>query len=131
MDSDQCMRVCVCVSTCLHRMCRRGAYPSASRAASSSGGRHHNKMIFILITRRQDGTRYSRFHPSNFLSHRTARILTAAVYADREHVDDGIIGSLKQRAHAGASAARARPRRRAPANKTSDFYQFQQAHQAH
>ena len=45
----------------------------------------------------RDGTRYSRFHPSNFLAHHMARIVTAAVYADAEHICDGIIG-LKQRA---------------------------------
>ena len=42
--------------------------------------------------------RYSRFHPSNFLAHHLARIVTAAVYSDAEHVVDGIVG-LKQRAH--------------------------------
>ena len=62
--------------------------------------------------RGRDGTRYSRFHPSNYLSHHMARIVTAAVYADAEHICDGIIG-LKQRAlelvladdDAGAAAA--------------------------
>ena len=47
--------------------------------------------------RGRDGTRYSRFHPSNFLAHHMARIVTAAVYSDAEHIVDGIIG-LKQRA---------------------------------
>ena len=42
--------------------------------------------------------RYSRFHPSNFLAHHLARIVTAAVFSDAEHIADGIIG-LKQRAH--------------------------------
>ena len=37
-------------------------------------------------------------HPSNFLAHHLARIVTAAVYSDAEHVVDGIVG-LKQRAH--------------------------------
>ena len=62
--------------------------------------------------RGRDGTRYSRFHPSNFLAHHMARIVTAAVYADAEHIVDGVIG-LKQRAlelaladgDAGAAAA--------------------------
>ena len=62
--------------------------------------------------RGRDGSRYSRFHPSNFLAHHLARIVTAAVYADAEHIVDGIIG-LKQRAlelaladgDAGAAAA--------------------------
>ena len=48
--------------------------------------------------RGRDGTRYSRFHPSNFLAHHLARIVTAAVYSDAEHIVDGIVG-LKQRAH--------------------------------
>ena len=48
--------------------------------------------------RGRDGTRYSRFHPSNFLAHHMARIVTAAVYADAEHIADGI-DYLKQRAH--------------------------------
>ena len=62
--------------------------------------------------RGRDGTRYSRFHPSNYLSHHMAKIVTAAVFADAEHIADGIIG-LKQRAlelaladgAAGAAAA--------------------------
>ena len=62
--------------------------------------------------RGRDGTRYSRFHPSNYLSHHMAKIVTAAVFADAEHIADGIIG-LKQRAleltladdAAGATAA--------------------------
>ena len=32
--------------------------------------------------RGRDGTRYSRFHPSNYLSHHMAKIVTAAVFAD-------------------------------------------------
>ena len=48
--------------------------------------------------RGRDGTRYSRFHPTNFLAHHLARIVTAAVLSDAEHIADGIIG-LKQRAH--------------------------------
>ena len=35
---------------------------------------------------------------SNFLAHHLARIVTAAVFSDAEHIADGIIG-LKQRAH--------------------------------
>ena len=49
----------------------------------------------------RDETRYSRFHPSNFLAHQghhMARIVTAAVYVDAEHIADGI-DYLKQRAH--------------------------------
>ena len=48
--------------------------------------------------RGRDGTRYSRFHHENFLSHHLASIVIAAVYTDAEHIEDGVIG-LKQRAH--------------------------------
>ena len=58
--------------------------------------------------RGRDGTRYSRFHPTNFLSHHLAKIVKAAVYSDALHIEEGVVG-LKQRAHelalAGASAA--------------------------
>ena len=60
------------------------------------------------IQRGRDGTRYSRFHPANFLAHHLAKIVTAAVYSDALHIEEGVVG-LKQRAHelalAGASAA--------------------------
>ena len=50
----------------------------------------------------RDGTRYSRFHPATpdeiFLAHHLARVVTAAIYSDAEHIIDGIV-SLKQRAH--------------------------------
>ena len=48
--------------------------------------------------RGRDGTRYSRFHSANYLSHHVMRIVSAAVFADAEHICDGIIG-LKQRAY--------------------------------
>jgi hypothetical protein len=32
--------------------------------------------------RGRDGTKYSRFHPTNYLSHHLAGIVTAAVFAD-------------------------------------------------
>ena len=48
--------------------------------------------------RGRDGTRYSRFHPSNYLSHHLAKIVSAAVYTDAVHIEEGVIG-LKQRAH--------------------------------
>ena len=48
--------------------------------------------------RGRDGTRYSRFHPANFLSHHLAKIVSAAVYTDAVHIEEGVIG-LKQRAH--------------------------------
>ena len=58
--------------------------------------------------RGRDGTRYSRFHASNFLSHHLARIVTAAVYTDAQHIEEGVNG-LKVRVHdlaqAGHSAA--------------------------
>ena len=58
--------------------------------------------------RGRDGTRYSRFHPANFLAHHLAKIVTAAVYADAQHIEEGVVG-LKQRAYdlalADASAA--------------------------
>ena len=41
------------------------------------------------------GTVLARFHPFNFLAHYMTRIVTAAVYADAEHICDGVIG-LKQ-----------------------------------
>ena len=48
--------------------------------------------------RGRDGTRYSRFHASNFLSHHLAKIVTAAVYSDAQHIEEGVYG-LKSRAH--------------------------------
>ena len=46
----------------------------------------------------RDGTRYSRFHASNFRSHHLAKIVTAAVYSDAQHIEEGVYG-LKSRAH--------------------------------
>ena len=54
--------------------------------------------------RGRDGTRYSCFHPSNFLSHHLSKIVTAAVYTDAQHIEDEIYG-LKQSAHALADPA--------------------------
>ena len=48
--------------------------------------------------RGRDSTRYSRFHASNYLSHHLAKIVTAAVYHDALHIEEGIHG-LKTRAH--------------------------------
>mgnify|MGYP007015871247 FL=1 len=53
--------------------------------------------------RGRDGTRYSRFHASNFLSHHLAKIVTAAVYSDAQHIEEGVYG-LKTRAHDLAQA---------------------------
>ena len=49
--------------------------------------------------RGRDGTKYSRFHPSNYLSHHLASIVTATIYADARHIEDGIV-DLKILAHA-------------------------------
>ena len=56
--------------------------------------------------RGRDGTRYSRFHPSNFLSHHLSKIVTAAVYADAQHIEDEVTASSCAHIRAG------RPRRR-------------------
>jgi len=40
--------------------------------------------------RGRDGTKYSRFHPSNYLSHHLANIVTAAVYHDALHIEEGV-----------------------------------------
>ena len=48
--------------------------------------------------RGRDGTSYSKFHPSNYLSHHLTNIVTAAVYSDAKHIEDGVYG-LKQRAY--------------------------------
>ena len=61
--------------------------------------------------RGRDGTRYSRFHASNFLSHHLAKIVTAAVYSDAQHIEEGVYG-LKTRAHDLAQADRHRRSRR-------------------
>ena len=53
--------------------------------------------------RGRDGTTYSRFPPSNYLSHHLSAISMAAVYADACHIDDGVTG-LKQDAHAAGSS---------------------------
>ena len=45
---------------------------------------------------RTNSSKYSKFHPSNYLSHHLASISLAAVYADARHIDDGVTG-LKQR----------------------------------
>ena len=46
--------------------------------------------------RGRDGTKYSKFHPHNYLSHHLASISMAAVYTDAVHIADGVDG-LKQR----------------------------------
>ena len=54
-------------------------------------------------TRGRDGTKYSKFHPENYLSHHLAAISMAAVYADACHIDDGVTG-LKQDALRASSS---------------------------
>ena len=41
--------------------------------------------------RGRDGTKYSRFHPANCLSHHLAGIVTAAVFADAAHIVKEIV----------------------------------------
>ena len=53
--------------------------------------------------RGRDGTKYSKFHPENYLSHHLSAISMAAVYADACHIDDGVTG-LEQDAHAAGSS---------------------------
>ena len=53
--------------------------------------------------RGRDGTKYSKYHPENYLSHHLAAISTAAVYADACHIDDGVTG-LKQDALRASSS---------------------------
>ena len=54
--------------------------------------------------RGRDGTKYSTFHSSNYLTHHLASISLAAVYTDAVHVEEGVDG-LKQRALALAPCA--------------------------
>ena len=53
--------------------------------------------------RGRDGTKYSRFHPANNLSHHLAGIVTAAVFADAAHIVEEIV-LLKTRVTAAAAA---------------------------
>jgi hypothetical protein len=50
-----------------------------------------------------NGTKYSRFHPANYLSHHLAGIVTAAVFADAAHIVEEIV-LLKTRVTAAAAA---------------------------
>jgi len=47
--------------------------------------------------RGRDGTKYSKFHHSNYLTHHLASISLVAVYTDATYIEEGIDG-LKQRA---------------------------------
>jgi hypothetical protein len=53
--------------------------------------------------RGRDGTKYSRFHPTNYLSHHLAGIVTAALFADAAHIVEEIV-LLKTRVTASAAA---------------------------
>jgi len=53
--------------------------------------------------RGRDGTKYSRLHPTNYLSHHLAGIVTAAVFADAAHIVEEIV-LLKTRVTAAAAA---------------------------
>jgi hypothetical protein len=53
--------------------------------------------------RGRDGTKYSRFHPTNYLSHPLAGIVTAAGFADAAHIVEEIV-LLKTRVTAAAAA---------------------------
>ena len=46
--------------------------------------------------RGRDGTKYSRFHKRNYLSHHLAAIVSAVVLTDASNIQDGI-SALKQR----------------------------------
>jgi len=46
--------------------------------------------------RGRDGTKYSRFHPANYLSHQLAGIVTAAVFADAARIVEEIARSAAQ-----------------------------------
>ena len=56
--------------------------------------------------RGRDGTTYSRFHPSNYLSHHLAGIVTAAVFSDAAHIVEEI-ALLKTRTSGATRAAAA------------------------
>ena len=51
-------------------------------------------------------SKYSRFHPANYLSHHVADIVTATVFADARHIVEEI-KLLKIRAHGAKAAAAA------------------------
>ena len=48
--------------------------------------------------RGRDGTKYSKIHSSNYLTHHLASISLAAVYTDAVHVEEGRVDGLKQSA---------------------------------
>ena len=68
---------------------RTWATPTSRRAKDKKRGR--------------DGTKYSKYHPENYLSHHLAAISMSAVYTDACHIDDGVTG-LKQDALRASSS---------------------------
>ena len=59
--------------------------------------------------RGRDGTTYSRFHPSNYLSHHLAGIVTAAVFSDAAHIVEEIALLKTRTSGATRTAAAANP----------------------
>ena len=59
--------------------------------------------------RGRDGTTYSRFHPSNYLSHHFAGIVTAAVFSDAAHIVEEIALLKTRTSGATRTAAAADP----------------------
>ena len=80
-----------------------------SSATLSPLGRRGARCLRFLARRAscrkrgRDGTKYSRFHPTNYLSHHLAGIVTAAVFADAAHIVEEIV-LLKTRVTAAAAA---------------------------
>ena len=95
---DECASVGRCLGnpwsgTQQRRHCGRRRAPAPFHVQARQG---HKK-------RGRYGTKYSKFHPENYLSHHLSAISMAAVYADACHIDDGVTG-LKQDAHAAGSS---------------------------
>ena len=84
--------------------------------AAAPGASASLRAVHKIGSRGRDGTRYSRFHASNFLSHHLAKIVAAAVYSDAQHIEEGVYG-LKTRAHdlSRPTPPLAPPKRFAPA----------------
>ena len=61
--------------------------------------------------RGRDGTTYSRFHPSNYLSHHLAGIVTAAVFSDAAHIVEEIALLKTRTSGAAGTTVAARTRR--------------------
>ena len=77
-----------------HRERRRAAppLPVPARQGQEAGGR--------------DGTKYSKYHTENYLSHHLAAISMSAVYTDACHIviDDGVTGLKKDALTASSSS---------------------------